>query len=109
MSYLSLYRRWRSSNFEEVLGQPHVTETLIGAIKEDRLAHAYLFPGPRGTGKTPTARILAQALNCEQGITASPCCDRTPCKEIGRGSSLGILGLHAASPTSVHDVRQNRQ
>jgi DNA polymerase-3 subunit gamma/tau len=109
MAYLSLYRRWRSSTFSEVLGQPHVTETLIGAIKEDRLAHAYLFAGPRGTGKTSTARILAKALNCEKGPTAEPCGECTRCREIAEGSSLDVLELDAASHTSVDDVREIRE
>jgi DNA polymerase III subunit gamma/tau len=109
VSYLSLYRRWRSSNFEEVLGQPHVTETLVGAIKEDRLSHAYLFAGPRGTGKTSTARILAKALNCEKGPSATPCGKCTRCREIAEGSSLDVLELDAASHTSVDDVREIRE
>jgi DNA polymerase-3 subunit gamma/tau len=109
MSYLSLYRRWRSSNFAEILGQPHVTETLVGAIKEDRLSHAYLFAGPRGTGKTSTARILAKALNCEKGVSAEPCGECTRCREIADGSSLDVLELDAASHTSVDDVREIRE
>src|SRR5438552_6915364 len=109
MSYLSLYRRWRSSTFEEVLGQPHVTETLVGAIKEDRLSHAYLFAGPRGTGKTSTARILAKALNCEKGVSPTPCGECTRCREIAEGSSLDVLELDAASHTSVDDVREIRE
>jgi DNA polymerase-3 subunit gamma/tau len=109
VSYLSLYRRWRSSTFEEVLGQPHVTETLIGAIKEDRLSHAYLFAGPRGTGKTSTARILAKALNCENGPSSEPCGKCIRCREIAEGSSLDVLELDAASHTSVDDVREIRE
>jgi len=109
MAYLSLYRRWRSSTFSEVLGQPHVTETLMGAIREDRLSHAYLFAGPRGTGKTSTARILAKALNCEKGVTAEPCGECTRCREITEGSSLDVLELDAASHTSVDDVREIRE
>lgn len=109
MSYLSLYRRWRPTTFSDVLGQAHVTETLVGAINEDRLSHAYLFAGPRGTGKTSTARILAKALNCEKGVSATPCGECTPCREIAEGSSLDVLEMDAASHTSVDDVREIRE
>ncbi len=109
MTYLSLYRRWRPGTFTDVLGQAHVTETLTGAIRDDRLSHAYLFAGPRGTGKTSTARILAKSLNCEKGVSETPCGECTRCREIAEGTSLDVLELDAASHTSVDDVREIRE
>src|SRR4051794_32294472 len=109
MTYLSLYRRWRASTFEEGLRQPHVTETLIGAVRGGRPSPADLFAGPRGTGETSTARILAKALNCEKGPSATPCGECTRCREIAEGSSLDVLELDAASHTSVDDVREIRE
>lgn len=73
MSYLALYRRWRPKQFTDVVGQHHVSDTLQRAIREDKVAHAYLFAGPRGTGKTSMAKIFARAINCEQGPTDTPC------------------------------------
>jgi DNA polymerase-3 subunit gamma/tau len=73
VSELALYRKWRSKNFDELVGQPHITQTLHNAVASGRIAHAYLFCGPRGTGKTSTAKILAKALNCQKGPTPNPC------------------------------------
>src|SRR3954452_852881 len=85
MAYLSLYRKYRSSTFEEVSGQDHVTRTLQNAVRAGRVAHAYLLCGPRGTGKTTTARLLAKALNCERGPTPEPCNKCGACTQINEG------------------------
>ena len=105
MAYLSLYRKYRPQTFAEILGQEHVSRTLANAITEDRVAHAYLFTGPRGTGKTSTARILAKALNCEQGPTPHPCGVCASCVAIAEGSSIDFIELDAASHSGVDDTR----
>nr|MBA2600167.1 DNA polymerase III subunit gamma/tau [Actinomycetota bacterium] len=105
MAYLSLYRKYRPQTFSELLGQEHVSTTLSNAITEDRVAHAYLFTGPRGTGKTSTARILAKALNCEKGPTPSPCGVCAPCVSITDGSSLDVIEMDAASHSKVDETR----
>jgi DNA polymerase-3 subunit gamma/tau len=106
MAYLSLYRKYRPSTFEEILGQEHVSNTLSNAIREDRVAHAYLFTGPRGTGKTSTARILAKALNCENGgPTPTPCGKCNSCVSIEEGSSMDVIEMDAASHSKVDETR----
>jgi DNA polymerase-3 subunit gamma/tau len=106
VSYQVFARKYRPQSFDEVVGQTHVTQTLKNAIEQRRLAHAYLFVGPRGTGKTSTARILAKALNCEQGPTTKPCGVCTQCREIAEGRSLNVLEFDAASNTQVDKVRE---
>ncbi len=106
MAYLSLYRKYRPQTFTEILGQEHVAQTLSNAVDEDRVAHAYLFTGPRGTGKTSTARILAKALNCEQGPTSKPCGKCASCLAIAAGSSLDVFEMDAASHSGVDDTRE---
>jgi DNA polymerase-3 subunit gamma/tau len=109
MSHQSLYRKYRPQRFSEVVGQGHVTKTLQNALGEDRVAHAYLFSGPRGTGKTSTARILAKALNCTAPQGAEPCNQCTSCTEITEGSSLDVIEIDAASHGSVDDARDLRE
>ena len=106
MSYQVFARKYRPQTFDEVVGQAHIIQTLKNAIEQRRLAHAYLFVGPRGTGKTSTARILAKALNCEQGPTVKPCGICVQCREIAEGRSLNVLEFDAASNTQVDKVRE---
>lgn len=109
MSYQVFARKYRPQVFEEVLGQDAVVRTLRNAIKNDRLAHAYLFVGPRGVGKTSTARIFAKALNCVEGPTEKPCGQCDPCREIAAGISLDVLEIDGASNNSVEQVRDLRE
>ncbi|MEX2329139.1 MAG: DNA polymerase III subunit gamma/tau, partial [Nitriliruptoraceae bacterium] len=105
---MSLYRRYRPQTFDEVIGQDHVTRTLANAIAEDRLHHAYLFTGPRGTGKTSTARILAKAVNCAEGPTPTPCGTCDSCVDIAAGRSIDVIELDMASHGGVDDARELR-
>ncbi len=109
MEYQALYRKYRPQTFDDVIGQGHVTTTLAREVAEGRVAHAYLFAGPRGTGKTTTARILAKALNCEnRGKDGAPCNECDSCVAITHGTSLDVLELDAASHNSVDDIRDIR-
>ncbi|MBI5548517.1 MAG: DNA polymerase III subunit gamma/tau [Deltaproteobacteria bacterium] len=109
MSYLVLARKWRPQAFADMTGQEHVVKTLGNAIAQGRVAHAFLFCGPRGVGKTTAARLLARALNCVKGPTAEPCGTCTPCQEIVAGSSVDVAEIDGASNNSVEDVRQIRE
>jgi DNA polymerase-3 subunit gamma/tau len=109
MSYLVLARKCRPQVFEEVLGQNHVTQTLQNAIQGGRVAHAYLFSGPRGVGKTTVARILAKALNCQNGPTPIPCNQCTSCREITQGISLDVQEIDGASNRGIDDIRELRE
>jgi DNA polymerase-3 subunit gamma/tau len=108
MARMALYRAWRSQTFEDVIGQQHITQTLQNSIREGRLSHAYLFNGPRGTGKTSTAKILAKAVNCESGPAAEPCNACDACRRITSGSCIDVSEFDAASNRGVEEIRDIR-
>ena len=105
MSYQVLARKWRPQNFQELVGQEHVQRALVNALNDDRLHHAYLFTGTRGVGKTTIARIFSKSLNCETGITATPCGKCSTCVEIAEGRYVDLIEVDAASRTGVDDTR----
>ena len=106
MSYVALYRKFRPPVFEDVKGQDHIVTTLKNQIKSDRIGHAYLFCGTRGTGKTSVAKILARAVNCEHPVDGSPCGECDMCKEIAAGNSMNVIEIDAASNNGVENVRE---
>src|SRR5499425_3367977 len=106
MSYQVIARKWRPKRFDDVIGQRAVTRTLRNAIASKRLAQAFVFAGPRGVGKTTTARILARALSCVKGPTADPCGECDACKEIAEGRDMDVLEIDAATHTGIDNVRE---
>ena len=109
MAYIALYRKYRPQTFTDVVGQHQVSDTLMRAIREDKVAHAYLFAGPRGTGKTSMAKIFARAINCEHGPTDHPCNECSVCKSILSGQSMDVLEIDAASNRGIDEVRALRE
>ncbi len=109
MPYTVFALKWRPKNFDEIIGQNHIVATLKNAIQKNRMAHAYLFAGPRGVGKTSTARILAKALNCQAGLTSEPCLKCPSCLEISEGRSLDIIEIDGASNRGIDEIRVLRE
>ena len=109
MSYQALYRKFRPQEFEDVKGQDHIVKTLKNQINADRIGHAYLFCGTRGSGKTTIAKIFARAVNCEHPVEGSPCGECPTCKAIQNGSSMNVIEIDAASNNGVDNIRQIRE
>src|SRR6187455_3733415 len=104
MSYQVIARKWRPQKFDDVVGQEAVTRTLRNALASGRIAHSFIFAGPRGVGKTTTARILARALNCDKGPTAEPCGACDACREIADGRDMDVLEIDGASHTGIDNI-----
>ena len=109
MQYQVLARKWRPRNFLEVVGQEHVSRSLLNALRSGRLAHAFLFSGPRGSGKTTSARILAKALNCHDGKPGEPCSQCPACVEIAAGNCMDVLEIDAASNRGIDEIRELKE
>lgn len=109
MSYQALYRVWRPQTFADIIGQEHVTKTLQNALLQQKISHAYLFSGPRGTGKTTAAKVLAKTVNCLKAPVSEPCNECEICKGIADGSVTDVIEIDAASNNSVEEIRDIRE
>ena len=109
MSYLALYRRYRPSNFDNLIGQEHIVKTLTNQIQTDKLGHAYLFTGTRGTGKTSAAKIFAKAINCVSPVNGSPCGKCEVCLALSDPSNIDVVEIDAASNNGVNEIRELRE